>query len=135
MNNYTNKIMSKIKAIKMDGLGNQFLIIDRRTQNISIEKNKIISLSKNKNTFFDQLIFIEKHKENITPISIFNSDGNKVSACGNGARCVAYLLSNESSKMKIFLDTSERILEAEIFQKIMSSWIWVSLCLIGMRYR
>ena len=45
MNNYTNKIMSKIKAIKMDGLGNQFLIIDRRTQNISIEKNKIISLS------------------------------------------------------------------------------------------
>ena len=117
MNNYTNKIMSKIKAIKMDGLGNQFLIIDRRTQNISIEKNKIISLSKNKNTFFDQLIFIEKHKENITPISIFNSDGNKVSACGNGARCVAYLLSNESSKMKIFLDTSERILEAEIFSK------------------
>ena len=117
MNNYTNKIMSKIKAIKMDGLGNQFLIIDRRTQNISIEKNKIISLSKNKNTFFDQLIFIEKHKENITPISIYNSDGNKVSACGNGARCVAYLLSDESRKMKIFLDTSERVLEAEIFSK------------------
>ena len=31
-----------IKAFKMDGLGNDFLIIDRRKKSISIKKEKII---------------------------------------------------------------------------------------------
>ena len=52
-------------------------------------KRKIIQLGKRSKIGFDQIIFIEKEKENTFPIKIFNSDGGEISACGNGSRCVA----------------------------------------------
>ena len=84
--------MAGIKAYRMDGLGNDFIIIDRRENSIEIKKNKIIELGNRANLGFDQIIFIEKERGNSFPITIFNSDGGEVSACGNGSRCVAYLL-------------------------------------------
>ena len=84
--------MATINAYKMDGLGNDFIIIDRRENSISLAKEKIIELGSRTNIGFDQIIFIEKEKDNSYPITIFNSDGGEISACGNGSRCVAYFL-------------------------------------------
>ena len=36
--------MATINAYKMDGLGNDFIIIDRRNKTIDIPKDKIINL-------------------------------------------------------------------------------------------
>ena len=82
--------MATINAFKMDGLGNEFIIIDRRKNSINLTKEKIIELGKRSNVGFDQIIFIEEEKENFFPITIFNSDGGEVSACGNGSRCSIY---------------------------------------------
>ncbi len=108
--------MTTINAFKMDGLGNDFIIIDRRGSFISLTKEKIIELGNNAGTGFDQIIFIEKEKENSFPITIFNSDGGEVSACGNGARCVAYLLGKSLNNDKIKLKTNNRILNAKIIK-------------------
>ena len=110
--------MTVINAFRMDGLGNNFIIIDRRKNSINISKEKIFELG-NRNSFhrnisFDQLIFIEKEINKAFPITIFNSDGNEVSACGNGSRCVAYLLSKDLNTKKIRLKTKNRFLEANI---------------------
>ena len=92
--------MPLIKAFRMDGLGNKFIIIDRRKNSVNISKEKIIHLSGlkslHRNIEFDQMIFIEKEVNNAFPITIFNSDGGEISACGNGSRCVAYLLTSFS---------------------------------------
>ena len=56
--------MPTINAYKMDGLGNDFIIIDRRSSPIDLSKDKIIELGKRNNIGFDQMIFIEKEKEN-----------------------------------------------------------------------
>ena len=64
--------MATINAYKMDGLGNDFIIIDRRSSPINLTKDKIIELGKRSNIGFDQIIFIEKEKENSFPITIFN---------------------------------------------------------------
>ena len=74
MNKYTNQIMANISAFKMDGLGNDFLIIDRRIKNTQLTKEKIIELADRKKIGFDQIIFLEKEIKNQTPITIFNSD-------------------------------------------------------------
>ena len=108
-----------IKAFKMDGLGNDFLIIDRRKKSISIKKEKIIELGKRDNIGFDQLIFIDEidnDTPSYNPITIYNSDGEKIAACGNGSRCVAYLLMKEKNQNKISLKTKAGILEAELDQ-------------------
>jgi diaminopimelate epimerase len=110
--------MTVINAFRMDGLGNNFIIIDRRKNSVNISKEKIFELgnrvSFHRNIEFDQLIFIEEEVDKAFPITIFNSDGNEVSACGNGSRCVAYLLSKDLNKKKIILKTSNRFLDANI---------------------
>ena len=113
--------MPLIKAFRMDGLGNRFIIIDRRKNSINIPKEKIIHLGKlksfHRNIEFDQIIFIEKEINNTFPITIFNSDGGEVSACGNGSRCVAYLLSKDLNNKEIKLRTNNRLLNAKIIGK------------------
>jgi len=106
--------MVAINAFKMDGLGNDFVIIDRRKNSINLSKEQIIKLSNRNNIGFDQILFIEKEINNTFPISIYNSDGNEVSACGNGARCIAYLLSKDINKKQIILKTNNRLLNANI---------------------
>jgi len=106
--------MATINAYKMDGLGNDFVIIDRRKNYIDLTKEKIIELGSRTNIGFDQIIFIEKEKENSFPITIFNSDGGEVSACGNGSRCVAYLLGKNLNTKEIRLKTKNRLLNAKI---------------------
>ena len=110
--------MPLINAFRMDGLGNRFIIIDRREKSINIPKEKIIHLgnlkSFHRNIAFDQIIFIEKEINNTFPITIFNSDGGEVSACGNGSRCVAYLLSKDLNNKEIKLKTNNRLLNAKI---------------------
>ena len=110
--------MPLINAFRMDGLGNRFIIVDRREKSINIPKEKIIHLgnlkSFHRNIAFDQIIFIEKEINNTFPITIFNSDGGEVSACGNGSRCVAYLLSKDLNNKEIKLKTNNRLLNAKI---------------------
>ena len=110
--------MAVINAFRMDGLGNNFIIIDRRQNSINISKDKILELgsrvSFHRNIEFDQLIFIEKEVDRAFPITIFNSDGNEINACGNGSRCVAYLLSKDLNTNKIKLKTNNRFLDANI---------------------
>ena len=110
--------MPVINAFRMNGLGNNFIIIDRRKNYINISKEKIFELGKkvsfHRNIEFDQLIFIEKEVDKAFPITIFNSDGNEVSACGNGSRCVAYLLGKDLNTKKIKIKTSNRFLDANI---------------------
>ena len=106
--------MATINGYRMDGLGNDFIIIDRRESYINLEKDQIIKLGDRTNIGFDQIIFIEKEKNNSFPITIFNSDGGEISACGNGSRCIAYLLSKKTNSKKIKIKTSNRILDAEV---------------------
>ena len=114
MNKDTNQFMAQINAYRMDGLGNNFIIIDRRLDNFELDKNKITNLSNKKAIPFDQLITIEKNDGKEYPIKIFNSDGIEVSACGNGVRCIAYLIYQEKKDKSIAIKTNERVLFAEI---------------------
>jgi len=105
-----------IKAFKMDGLGNDFVIIDRRKNTVSIDKEKIIELGKRDSIGFDQLIFIDEidsSSPNYIPITIFNSDGDEVEACGNGSRCVAKLICNEKKIEHAAIIAGNRVLKAQ----------------------
>ena len=110
--------MPMIKAFRMDGLGNKFIIVDRRKNFVNITKEKIIHLgnltSFHRDIGFDQIIFIEKKVDKVFPITIFNSDGGEVSACGNGSRCIAYLLGEDLNTKTVRLKTNNRLLDAKI---------------------
>ncbi len=109
--------MAIIDAYKMDGLGNAFLIIDRRKNKINLEKKKIIQLARNDQINFDQLIYIDNKLKDEYPVEFFNSDGNEIDACGNGSRCIAYLLGKENNIVDVHIKTKERVLKAKILDQ------------------
>ncbi len=94
-----------IKAYKMDGLGNDFVIIDQRNNILELSKEKIIKICDRNFIGCDQLILIEADKSSDAYLKFFNSDGSASGDCGNGTRCVAYLLSKENNnkEIKMFL--------------------------------
>ena len=103
-----------IKAFKMDGLGNDFVIIDQRYQNYNLTKDQIIKICDRKFIGCDQLIFIKKSDEKDAGLEFYNSDGSVSGACGNGTRCVADLLSKEKNDKEIKLWTSSGVLKSQI---------------------
>ena len=103
-----------IKAFKMDGLGNDFVIIDQRYQNYNLTKDQIIKICDRKFIGCDQLIFIKKSDEKDAGLEFYNSDGSVSGACGNGTRCVADLLSKENNDKEIILWTSSGVLKSQI---------------------
>ena len=103
-----------IKAFKMDGLGNDFVIIDQRNQNYNLSKDQIIKICDRNFIGCDQLIFIQKSDRKDAELEFYNSDGSVSGACGNGTRCVADLLSKENNNNKIILWTSSGTLKSKI---------------------
>jgi len=109
--------MNKLVAYKMDGLGNDFIIFDKRKKSVSLTKEQIIKISDRNSIGCDQVIFIEKDENSNAFLKFYNSDGGEISACGNGSRCVAYLLMKENNNKKISLRTKVSILQAELDDK------------------
>ena len=109
--------MNKLEAYKMDGLGNDFIIFDNRKKSISLTKDQIMKISDRNNIGCDQVIFIDSDKSNNTHLTFYNSDGGETAACGNGSRCVAYLLMCENNNKQITLKTKAGILQAKLDDK------------------
>ena len=101
-------------AFKMDALGNDFVIIDQRLGNLNLSKDQIIKICNRNFVGCDQLIYIKKNREIDAGLEFYNSDGSVSGACGNGTRCVAYLLSKEKNKNKIEVWTSSGNLKSKI---------------------
>ena len=116
-----------IKAFKMDGLGNDFVIIDTRQKIINLTKEQIIKICDRNFIGCDQLIFIKKNQTSDAALEFYNSDGGVSGACGNGTRCVANLLSKESDKKEIILTTLSGDLKSQIIaEKLVSTEIGIA---------
>tara|TARA_B100001123_G_scaffold68977_1_gene77064 strand:- start:84 stop:911 length:828 start_codon:yes stop_codon:yes gene_type:complete len=109
--------MNNLEAYKMDGLGNDFIIFDKRKKSFSLTKDQIIKISDRKNIGCDQVITIDKDGNSDALLKFYNSDGGEISACGNGSRCIAFLLMKENNNKKISLKTKAGILQAELNEK------------------
>ena len=103
-----------IKAFKMDGLGNDFVIIDQRIENIELSKDQIIKICNRNFIGCDQLIIIKKNPKLDAELEFYNSDGSSSGAFGNGTRCVADFLSKKNNQKKITVWTSSGILKSNI---------------------
>ena len=106
----------EFNAFKMDGLGNDFIIIDQRKETIKLTNDQIIKICNREFIGCDQLIFIKKDSNLDAELEFYNSDGSKSDACGNGTRCVAHLLSKENNKKEINLTVASKILKSKIFE-------------------
>ena len=66
--------MNNLEAYKMDGLGNDFIIFDKRKKFISLTKDQIVKISDRNSIGCDQVIFIDKDESNNAFLKFYNSD-------------------------------------------------------------
>jgi diaminopimelate epimerase len=87
-----------IAFAKMNGIGNKIIVADMRARGDHVTPQAAIALAANPKTHFDQLMAVHGPgpvgKDAI--IEIFNSDGSKSGACGNGTRCVVQWLNRQT---------------------------------------
>ena len=85
----------KVLFSKMEGLGNDFMVIDAMQQPLPLDTATVQKLADRRTGIgFDQLLVIGKPKNpaHAAGFRIYNADGGEVEQCGNGARCVSRFL-------------------------------------------
>ncbi len=91
--------------LKMNGLGNDFVIIDLRQGDILITNDLAKAIAdRETGVGCDQVITIEDHGDDLY-MGIWNADGEPVGACGNATRCVASIVMTERGVDKITFAT------------------------------
>lgn len=81
-----------IQFTKMQGLGNDFAVIDATAQPFTLKPEVIRQMADRRlGIGFDQMLVLEASQDATTDFvyRIFNADGGEVEQCGNGARCIA----------------------------------------------
>lgn len=87
--------MKDVAFRKMHGLGNDFMLIDARSRELALSREKIAALAdRHTGVGFDQLLILENPADGSSDAAyrVFNADGTEVEQCGNGVRCIARYL-------------------------------------------
>jgi diaminopimelate epimerase len=80
----------RLRFTKMQGAGNDFIVIDAINQNIALDSATAQRLADRRfGVGCDQILLIERSRSANADFyyRIFNADGQEVQHCGNGARC------------------------------------------------
>src|SRR5262249_20021194 len=98
--------------VKMNGIGNQIVVVDMRAGGGTIEPDEARAVGRPEGVPYDQLMALYPPRTPGTDafIRIYNNDGSEAGACGNGMRCVADVVSQESGKAPLALGPRPGIL-------------------------
>jgi len=93
--------------VKMHGLGNDFIILDLRSGDTKPESDALRLLAdRRRGIGCDQIMLLSASSSDADIwLDMVNADGSVAGACGNGTRCVAWLLMQQTGKDKIEIDT------------------------------
>jgi diaminopimelate epimerase len=100
---------------KMNGLGNDFVVLDGRARRLALDAEAVRAIAGRKTGIgCDQVIVLEPSTRADAFMRIYNADGGEVRACGNAARCVAALLAEERGAPEVSIETESAVLEARV---------------------
>jgi len=106
------RIGAVMRAYAMNGAGNAFIVIDRRTATgpaayaaEQIEAMRAVHP-------FDQLIVLDPSDEVDADLRVWNNDGGEVGACGNGTRAAAWLLFEDGAKSQLRFTSTGGLMQA-----------------------
>ncbi len=105
--------MMSLPFRKMNGLGNDFVVLDARNQSIAMSEAQARAIADRKTGIgCDQLIIIEKSSMADVRMRIWNAEGGEVPSCGNASRCIADLIFEETGEQSATIDTKGGMLVA-----------------------
>ncbi len=105
---------------KMNGAGNDFIVIDNRDLSISLDEDTIAALcDRHRGIGADGLLAVEPAEHGADfKFRYYNADGGEAEMCGNGARCfgffTAHLSDSDEVPTRVTFETIAGTLAADI---------------------
>ena len=100
---------------KMNGLGNDFVVVDRRARALALTPEAVRAVAdRQAGIGCDQLIALDPSGSADVFMRIWNADGGEVAACGNAARCVAAVMADELGRADVTIETDDQVLGAHL---------------------
>lgn len=98
--------------LKMNGLGNDFVVVEARSEPFAPSAEEVRAIADREGGIgCDQLIAIEPASgEADVRVRFWNADGEEVGACGNGSRCVGWLVMEAAGRDEAVLEVGGRLL-------------------------
>jgi diaminopimelate epimerase len=102
--------MSTLRFTKMEGLGNDFVVLDGVRQQVALSTAQLCLLADRRfGVGCDQVLLVEKAWGDADfRYRIFNADGGEVEQCGNGARCFVVFVRDQglTTKTELRVETA-----------------------------
>jgi diaminopimelate epimerase len=97
---------------KMNGIGNEIVVVDLRDSKASVTPSDARAVASPAGVAYDQLMVLQPSRLAGTAafIRIYNNDGSEAQACGNGMRCVARRLFEETGQTSVSFETRAGLL-------------------------
>jgi diaminopimelate epimerase len=93
--------------VKMNGIGNEIVVVDMRARPEAITADDARAVASPQGAPYDQLMALYPPRAAGTEsfVRIYNNDGSEAGACGNGMRCVASIMFEETGKDALTFET------------------------------
>ena len=106
-----------LRFTKMNGAGNDFILIDNRAGDIHLNPSQIARLcDRHRGVGADGILLLENPSDHADfRMRYFNADGGEAEMCGNGARCFARFANKVTeAEGKISFETPAGVISAEL---------------------
>jgi diaminopimelate epimerase len=106
-----------LRFTKMDGAGNDFILIDNRAGDVDLNRNQIARLcDRHRGIGADGILLLENPPDHADfRMRYFNADGGEAEMCGNGARCFARFANKVAgAEGRISFETPAGVISAEL---------------------
>lgn len=107
---------SPLPFVKMNGLGNEIVIVDLRRVPKVFLAEEVTAIAADRGSRFDQMMVLHKPKKAGMEafVRIYNADGSEAGACGNGMRCIAWMIAQETGRKAFKVETQAGVLDCVV---------------------
>jgi len=101
---------------KMNGLGNEIVLVDLRGSSRVVDAAEARAIAARPASHFDQMMVLHDAKVAGTEayVRIYNTDGSEAEACGNGMRCVGWVIAGETGRKALKFETKAGVLDVSV---------------------
>src|SRR3982751_3103370 len=109
--------MAKLAFLKMNGAGNDFVMLDNREGNLQLAREQISRIcDRHRGVGADGVLMVEPARNGADfRMRYYNADGGEAEMCGNGARCFARYADRIAGPMeKLSFETPAGVIGAKL---------------------
>jgi len=100
----------------MNGIGNEIVVVDLRGGGLAFSADQARAIAEKPTSHFDQMMVLHAPKTPGTEayVRIYNADGSEAEACGNGMRCIAWVVAQNTGRKALKFETRAGLLDVSV---------------------